>query len=531
MRLPLRRGGLIMLNLAHALERSAFLYPEKPAITFAEKAFTYTQLNAVANQVANALDALGIRPGDKVALSCPNLPYFPMIYYGILKAGAVVVPLNILFKGSEVAYHLNDSEARAYFCFEGTEDLPIGKNGWSGFNETDGCEHFFMITADPAQASDIQGVDTLSALLQNQSAEFRAVDTGAEDTAVILYTSGTTGQPKGAELTHSNMVLNALSCQILLRATAEDTTLIVLPLFHSFGQTVLMNMTVFSGGSMVLVPRFDPKAVLKAMEQHSVTLFAGVPTMYIGLLNHPESDDINLQAVKEHLRLGVSGGASLPVEVFHQVQRKFDFILLEGYGLSETSPVATFNYIDGDRIPGSIGQPLQGVEVGIMDNEGSLLEPEEVGEVVIRGHNIMKGYYRRPEATAEAMRGGWFHSGDIGKRDARGNFYIVDRLKDMIIRGGYNVYPREIEEVLMQHDAIAMVAVVGISHETHGEEVMAIVVPKTGVEIDVDDLKSWSKERLADYKYPRVIEIREQLPMTATGKILKKELKAEIGSR
>ncbi len=518
-----------MLNLAHALERSAFLHPAKQAIAFADKAFTYAQLNAVANQVANGLVAKGIGPGDKVALSCPNLPYFPMIYYGILKTGAAVVPLNVLFKGAEVAYHLKDSEAKAYFCFEGTAELPMGQAGWAGFNEAPGCEHFFLITADPTQPPGIEGAQTLGMLLKDQPPAFQTAATSAEDTAVILYTSGTTGQPKGAELTHANMAINALASQLLMKGTENDTTLIVLPLFHSFGQTVLMNATVYMAGKMVLIPRFDPKVVFAALQQHAVTVFAGVPTMYIGLLNFPGADEFDLKTIAANLRLGVSGGASLPVEVLTQFQKKFDVTILEGYGLSETSPVATFNYIESERIPGSIGQPLQGVEVRIMDAEGKLLGPDEVGEVVIRGHNVMKGYYRRPEATAEAMRGGWFHSGDIGKQDANGNFYIVDRLKDMILRGGYNVYPREIEEVLMQHESVAMAAVIGIPHPTHGEEIMAIVVPKPGAATDAEALKAWTKERLADYKYPRVIEYREQLPMTATGKILKKELKAELG--
>jgi long-chain acyl-CoA synthetase len=385
-----------------------------------------------------------------------------------------------------------------------------------------------MITADPTQPSSIEGVMTLGMLLKDQSPAFDTVATSSEDTAVILYTSGTTGQPKGAELSHSNMACNAMISQLLMKGSETDTTLITLPLFHSFAQTVLMNVSVFMAAKMVLIPRFDPAAVLSAFEQHKVTVFAGVPTMYIGLLNYPSADDYDLAAIATNLRLGVSGGASLPVEVLRQFQEKFDVTILEGYGLSETSPVATFNYLEGDLIPGSIGQPAQGVEARVMDADGNLLGPDEDGEIVIRGHNIMKGYYRKPEATAEAMRGGWFHTGDIGKQDARGNFYIVDRLKDMILRGGYNVYPREIEEVLMQHESIAMVAVIGVPHETHGEEIKAYVVPKPGVEIDADELKAWTKERIADYKYPREIEFREQLPMTATGKILKKELKAEL---
>jgi len=515
-----------MLNLASNLVHSAKSNPDKVAIHFAEKSFTYAELDLLSNKVANGLKAMGIEPGDKVALGCLNLPYFPMVYYGILKAGAVVVPLNVLLKPDEIAYHLEDSEAKAYFCFEGTDELPMGEMGWEAFNQTDFCTNFVMITAEPAAPSKIGGARTLGLILGSQSDDAGMVDTATNDTAVILYTSGTTGKPKGAELTHSNMSMNAMASQILLSQTSDDVQLITLPLFHSFGQSVQMNAAILTGATMVLIPRFEAEPIFSQMEKHRITIFAGVPTMFIGLLNAPEADKHDLELIASNLRLAVSGGSSLPVEVIKQFEAKFKVAILEGYGLSETSPVATFNHFNRERIPGSIGQPIEGVSLKIVDEAGKELGSEQPGEIAIKGHNVMKGYLGRPEETKKSIVNGWFHTGDIGKRDAAGNYYIVDRLKEMIIRGGFNVYPREIEEVLMTHPSVVMVAVLGVPHATHGEEIKAYVVTKDGYKNE-DELKAWAKERLADYKYPRSFEFRDQLPMTATGKLLKRQLKAE----
>jgi len=515
-----------MLNMASNLARTATLHPNKVAIHLADKSLTYAELDLLSNKVANGLLSMGIEPGDKIALGCPNLPYFPMVYYGILKAGAVVVPLNVLLKPDEIAYHLEDSQAKAYFCFEGTADLPMGEMGWSAFNKTNSCNNFIMITADPAAPSKVGGAQTLGLILGSQSDESDIASTASSDTAVILYTSGTTGKPKGAELTHSNMTMNAMSSMSLLNQTSEDVQLVTLPLFHSFGQSVQMNASILAGATMVLIPRFDPEAVFSQMEKHHVTVFAGVPTMFIALLNYPEAEKHDLVKIADSMRIAISGGSSLPVEVIKQFESKFNVAILEGYGLSETSPVATFNHSDRKRIPGSIGQPIVGVTLKIVNEQGVELGPEQPGEIAIKGHNVMKGYLGRPEETAKAIKGGWFHTGDIGKRDAVGNYYIVDRLKEMIIRGGFNVYPREIEEVLMTHPSVAMVAVLGVSHEIHGEEIKAYVVSKDGYNNE-EEMKAWAKERLADYKYPRSIEFRDQLPMTATGKLLKRALKAE----
>lgn len=516
-----------MLSLAVLLEHAARRRPERTAVVLGEHRLSYAEIDAAANQVAAGLAELGVEPGDKVALTCPNLPYFPIVYYGILKAGAVVVPLNVLFKRREVAYHLEDSDAKAYLCFEGTSELPMGEEGRAGFESVEGCESFVVITADPAGESPIEGVRTLGALMAGREPEFRTVPTAAEDSAVILYTSGTTGRPKGAELTHSNMVLNALSNRDMIRASHEDVGLAVLPLFHSFGQTCVMNAGFCAGMTVVLLPRFEPGAVFRAMETERVTVFAGVPTMYWGLLNAPEADEYDLDQIEKTLRIAVSGGASLPVRVLEDFERRFKVPILEGYGLSETSPVASFNQLDQERKPGSIGTPIWGVEMAVVDENDEPVPPGERGEIVIRGHNVMRGYYRRPEANAEVMRNGWFHSGDVGTMDEDGYFYVVDRTKDMLLRGGFNVYPREVEEVLMSHEEISLAAVIGVPHDKLGEEVKAFVVLKGGSELSGEEIVAWSKENIAAYKYPRIVEIRDDLPMTATGKILKKELRAE----
>ncbi len=519
-----------MLNLAMLLENQARKHPEREAVVSGNVRLTYAQVDAMANQVAGGLTARGIRPGDHVALSCPNIPYFPVVYYGILKAGGVVVPLNVLLTPPEIAYHLNDSDAKAYVCFEGTPELPLGQLGYEGFSRAPECEHFILVTA--GQAAPPQAVDrpTLSDLMKDQPTTFEMAERAADDTAVILYTSGTTGQPKGAELTHSNMLLNAIVSRdlYLRKLTGErDVMLVALPLFHSFGQTVQMNAMFFHGGTLVLVPRFDPATVLDLFVKEKINFFDGVPTMFWALLNYVQQHEIATAPISEHLRLCVSGGAALPVEVLHNFERTFNLMILEGYGLSETAPAISFNEMEYERKPGSIGRPLFATEMRLVDDNDQEVPVGERGEIVARGHSIMKGYYSRPEATEEAMRGGWFHTGDIAYQDADGYFFIVDRKKDMILRGGYNVYPRELEEVLMTHPGVSLVAVVGVAHPSLGEEVKAFIVRKPGATVTEPELIAWCKERMAAYKYPREIEFREALPMTATGKILKRELRAD----
>ncbi len=515
-----------MLNLSVFLEASARTHPDRDAVVVGDLRLTYAQVNGFANQVANLLVSRGIQPGDKVALSCPNLPYFPIVYYGILKAGATVVPLNVLLKGREITYHLEDSDAKAYFCFEGTPDLPMGQMGHEGFSNAERCEHFFMITADMMAPSPIEGTETMVQALGGQPDAFESVATEATDTAVILYTSGTTGQPKGAELSHSNMVMNALTSNRLFESVTSqhDTHLLVLPLFHSFGQTTNMNAGFSTASTLVMLPRFDAHQALALMQNEEISFFAGVPTMYWGLLGALD-EGVDVEKIAGNLRRAVSGGSALPVEILKQFKEKFGVQILEGYGLSETSPVATFSDPERDPRPGSIGVPIWGVDVKLVDDDWNTVDgADQVGEIAIRGHNIMKGYYKRAEATAEVMNNGWFRTGDLARRDEDGFYYIVDRAKDMIIRGGYNVYPREIEEVLMTHEAVSLAAVVGVPSEEHGEEIKAFVILNDGATITEDELRDWCKQQMANYKYPRLIEFAGSLPMTATGKILKREL-------
>ena len=514
-----------MLNLSTLLENSAQKYANKTAFTFGDSSFSFAKINCAANQVANGLVSLGIQPGDKVAISCFNLPYFPIIYYGILKAGAIVVPLSVLLKPEEIQYHLENSDARAYFCFTGTEDLPMGQMGYEGFQKTVGCEQFIMIMPKGDIPSSIEGTNTLGGLIKNQSPNFDTIETKASDTAVIIYTSGTTGKPKGAELTHSNLFINAVVSSDLFESKSEDVYLIVLPLFHIFAMTVMMNSALYRGSSSILLPRFDAETVLNLLHKHKVTVFAGVPTMYWGLNSYLDTNDFDISTIKSNLKSCLSGGASLPVTVLEKFEECFDIVILEGYGMSEGSPVVTFNQLDVGRKIGSVGTPVWGVQVKLVNEQGEAVSDGEKGELLYKGHNVMKGYYKNPKATEKTIKKGWLHSGDIAVRDEDGFYFIVDRTKDMIIRGGLNVYPREVEEVMMKHPAVSMAAVIGVPDSKMGEEIKAFIVINEGKTTTTEELIDYTKANIAAYKYPRLIEITETLPTSATGKILKKELR------
>ncbi len=515
-----------MFNLSTILEENLQSHPNKDAFIFGETAYSYKNINAAANQVANALDHLGIKPGDKVAVSCLNLPYFPIIYYGILKFGAVVVPLSVLLKADEIGYALKDADAKAYFCFEGNEQLPMGKEGQLGFNQADQCETFILVTANPKALASSSEITTLGTLMANASMDFTSFPTKGEDTAVIIYTSGTTGEPKGAELTHNNLFYNANLSKDLFGTSDIDRQIIALPLFHIFAMTCQLNAGIYAGLTSVLLPKFDPDTVFDLMIQHEITFFCGVPTMYWALLNS-KKENLDLDKIATNLRLCVSGGASLPVQVLKDFEERFNVSILEGYGMSEGSPVVTFNRRDKERKAGSIGTAVWGVEVMVADENDQALPPGEKGQILYRGHNVMKGYYKKPAASAKALKDGWMHSGDVGFMDEQGYFYIVDRTTDLIIRGGYNVYPREIEEVIIKHDAVSLVAVIGIPDEEYGEEIKAYIVLKDDAKPGEEEIINWSKEKLANYKYPRVVEFVKSLPMSATGKILKKELRKQ----
>jgi long-chain acyl-CoA synthetase len=519
-----------MLSLASFVVEHARVTPERVAVRLGEQTYSYGQLDALAAAVARYLVAQGLEAGDKVALSCPNLPYFPAVYYGILRAGMVAVPLNVLLKPAEIAYHLQDADAKAYFVFEGSAELPLAQAGAAAFAESP-CEHLVVMTTDPSASSPVEGALTFGQVVQQHAGAFELVPRDAHDTAVILYTSGTTGKPKGAELTHLNMVMNAIVSSKLVHIGGlegrDQVFLAALPLFHVFGQTCVMNAMFYLGAQIVLLPRFTPQGALATMREAGVTTFAGVPTMYWGLLNAVKDvSQHDFAVLKDQLKACLSGGSAMPVELLRRFEEVFEVAILEGYGLSETSPVACFNHAGRERKVGTVGQAVFGVEVRIVGDDDRELPAGEAGEIIIRGHNIMKGYYGRPEATAEALRGGWFHTGDVGVMDEARYVSVVDRLKDVIIRGGFNVYPREVEEGLMAHPEVSLAAVVGVPDEVYGEEIKAFVVLQEGSSLTPEALREWSKAHLAAYKYPRALEVVESLPMNATGKILRRELRA-----
>jgi long-chain acyl-CoA synthetase len=514
-----------MLNLSGLLEESAFAFPNQVAFQYEETKLTYAQTNALANQVANGLVALGIQKNDKVVLDCVNVPYFPVIYYGILKTGAVVVPINVMLKTEEIAYHLQDSDAKAIFCFTGTPELPMVKFAHEAQQKTPTCKHFIEITPLPTDKPTFEGTISLGMLLHGKSPVFETVHTNPEDTAIILYTSGTTGKPKGAELSHLNMYSNSWKAADIFNYTENDVNLITLPLFHSFAQTVQLNGAVKRGARNILVPKFMPRLVIQKMAQEKVTIFCGVPTMYWALTQAAkEAPELAEEAAKS-LRISVSGGAALAVEDLKNFEDIFKTTILEGYGLSEASPVVCFNRPLRKRKIGSIGQTVPALQAKVVDKEGKEVPVGEIGELIARGVNIMKGYYKKPEETAKAIKNGWLYTGDLAKMDEEGYFYIVDRTKDMIVKGGYNVYPREVEEILLQHADILQVAVIGVPDSAQGEEVKAFVVLKEGSTVSERDVIKWARENMATYKAPRDVEFRKELPMNATGKILKTELR------
>lgn len=494
-----------MSNLAENLTRTAAEHGGRPAVRLDEVVLTYDELLDGVRRVAGLLRSRGVGPGDRVAMVLPNVPAFPVLFYGAVSIGAVVVPMNPLLKAREVQFYLEDSGASVVFAWHAMAD-EAGKAA-----STVGVE---SIAVDP---------DTFADLLAEHEPVEEVVDRDDVDTVVLLYTSGTTGQPKGAELTQRNLASNAsMTKETLVELTPEDVVMGCLPLFHCFGLTCGLNASVLAGSCLTLIPRFDAAKALEVIGRDGVTVFEGVPTMYAGMLHVEDAPSYDVSS----LRTCISGGAAMPVEVMRSFEKAFGCIVLEGYGLSETAPVASFNRPGLERKPGSIGVPVRGVEMKLVGDEGGDVATGEVGEIAIRGENVMKGYWRRDEATEEAIPDGWFRSGDLAKQDEDGYFFIVDRKKDLIIRGGYNVYPREVEEALYEHDAVAEVAVIAIPHDELGEEVGAAVALKPGQQVDEDELRAFAKERLAAYKYPRRLWIVEELPKGPTGKILRREVTA-----
>jgi long-chain acyl-CoA synthetase len=413
--------------------------------------------------------------------------------------------MNPLLKEHEIEFYLSDSQTRLLFVWDGAGDAAACAARTVG-------ARVVTVTAlglDPQQLEGLAPVVTPSPRVD-------------DDTALILYTSGTTGTPKGAELTHANLALNArLTVTTLIKVSPHDVVMGCLPLFHVFGLTCALNAAVESGACLTLIPRFDPVKALAVIARDEVTVFEGVPTMYAAMLHVADRAQYDVST----LRVCVSGGSAMPVEVMSSFEKAFGCIVLEGYGLSETSPVASFNHPNAQRKPGSIGTPVAGVKMRLVDDWGKQTPPGEVGEIAIKGHNVMKGYWGRPKETAAAIPDGWLRTGDLATVDDDGYYFIVDRKKDLIIRGGYNIYPREIEEALYAHPAVAAAAVVGIKHELLGEEVGAAVLLRPGATADVIEIRNFVKERVAAYKYPRHVWLVAELPMGATGKILRREVR------
>jgi long-chain acyl-CoA synthetase len=490
------------MNLAQTILDAGQEDPDHIAVKLDDVELSYKLLNGATAHMVGLLREHGVKPGDRVGIMLPNVPYFAVCYYGILRAGAIVVPMNVLLKKREVGYYLTDPEAKLLIA-------------WNDFAEA---------AQTGAEEAGAECLLVKPGEFENQVGAAEAVTDVAEtddgDTAVILYTSGTTGQPKGAELSNANLARNAEASRGLFGLGSEAVVLGALPLFHTFGQTCGMNATLGGGGTLTLIPRFDPAKALEIIQRDEVNVFQGVPTMYGAMLHLDNRDEYDVSSLK----VCASGGSAMPVELMRGFEEAFGCKVLEGYGLSESSPVASFNHPDRERKPGSIGTPIKGVEMKVVDDDGNEVEQGDVGEIVIKGHNVMNGYWKREDATAETIVDGWLHTGDIGKVDEDGYFFIVDRKKEMIIRGGYNVYPREIEEVLYEHPDVREAAVLGIPSDEYGEEVAAAVALKDGASTSPEDLRSYVKEQVAGYKYPRKVWLVDELPKGPTGKILKREI-------
>ncbi len=497
-------------NLNENLRKSAEKYPNRNAITFENKNITYSELDSQVECVASNLIHNGIKKGDRVALILGNCPEFVIAYYGILRAGGAVVPVNPIFTKNEISYILSNSQAKAVISNSSMEAIIESLKV-----ECKQIEKQYYIGSNKAGFIWEQ-------LITGKSNDNEFPLTIEEDLAVILYTSGTTGRPKGAMLSHGNMASNADSVLKLVEFNEDDCILAALPMFHVFSMTVCINTPILSGANIVIVQRFSPIEVIDTIFSKKVTLFPGVPTMYSFLLQLKEHSAEHFGSI----RLCLSGGASMPVELLQRFEEKYKTIILEGFGLSETAPVTAFNPLKGIRKVGSVGVDIPGVINKVVDKYGNEVPRGEIGELIVKGPNVMIGYLGMPEATSNAIKNGWFYTGDLAEMDNDGYIFIVDRIKDMIIVNGYNVYPREVEEVIYQHSAIVEVAVIGISDKDYGEIVKAYVV-SNDESVTADDILHFCKDKLAKYKLPKQVEFKKELPKNSTGKILKRALKVE----
>ena len=500
------------MNIAQHLERSHLRSPHKTALIFEEQSYTYRELDCLVGRVTNGLRGLGINQGDRVALFLPNIPEFIISYLGILKLGAIAVSINIMFKQEEVSYILNDCAAKivittASHCqYVSTADLPQLRQ--------------ILI----AEGESELGL-SLAKVMANAEPQARAIPVAENTPASIVYISGITGFSKGATLSHGNVISNMHAHSRCCRMHSEDKLLLYLPLFHCFGQNAILNAGLNVGVTIVLQRRFEIEQVLKTIPTHKITMFFGVPTVFIKLLNA----DIS-QSIFSSIRYYFSAAASMPVEVVRNWQSKYDSIIQEGYGMTETSPCASYNHHQQYKF-GSVGMPIEQVAMKIVNHHGFQLPPGELGEIAIKGPNVMLGYWNRPQETAKAIKNGWFHTGDLGRMDEQGYFYVVDRLKDMINMSGFKVYPTEVEQVIYQHPAVGEVAIYGAPHPVKGEIVKAnIVLKNIHQPIPPTQIKEFCSQRMANYKIPQEINFVDTLPKNSTGKILKRVLRQEPSS-
>ena len=495
---------------------------------------SYAQLASAAAQVQRHLAALGVERGDRVALSMPNVALMPALYYGIVAAGAICVPLNPLLSGAELEYHLRDSGAKVLFAFEGTRLASEATSTVPVKNGSVRCEIFTGGEGSPVAPFEASADSALSDAVPSAAvppaAVLEPVPVAASDPAIILYTSGTTGKPKGATLTHANILSNARSCVSVFGFTAEDVIFGGLPLFHAFGQTVSMNAAFAASAKVALLPRFTPDGALNLMEHAGVSVLAAVPSMYVSLAAALEAEPERARSLRGRIRFGISGGSPLPAPVHSALKTLIECPVYEGYGLSETSPVVSFNQAEFGMVLGSVGRVLPSVQVQVRCPQGSECAPGVSGQLWVRGENVMAGYWNNPAATAEVFDGEWFATGDVARVDEQGNIFIVDRIKDMVLRNGYSVYPREIEDVLYTHEQVQSVAVLGVPDARVGEEVVAVVMPRPGADEGVlqAELNALARTRLAAYKYPRRYVMVESMPLGPTGKILKRDLRVLI---
>jgi long-chain acyl-CoA synthetase len=498
------------MNIFDALEQNKERHPDREAIVFGRDRLTYAELHERAGRLSSALKEIGnLKKGDRIALFLPNRPEFVTAYYAAMRLGAIAVSLNVMLKRDEVKFILNDSESSLLITADKLlEQVPNAR-------EVPSLKRILCI--DKPERADAMSLDHFLGLASGQSP---AVVLANDDGAAILYTSGTTGKPKGALLSHANIISNIEATCRHTRMTPEDRLICYLPLFHCFGQNFIMNASVRCGATLVLHERFVPDEILESLKANRISMFFGVPPVYLRLLSVPKLEEHFRQ-----VRYCFTAAAPMPVTVARQWREKVGRIIYEGYGLTETSPFASYNH-DVQYREGSVGAPIEDVEMKIVDPEGRALPPGDTGEIAIKGPNVMLGYFRRPKETAEVIRDGWFLSGDIGKADADGCFYLVDRAKDMINVSGFKVWPREVEDVLLQHSSVGDAAVVGIEDARSGEAVKAFVVLKPDAAAQEQEIIDYARARIADYKAPREVEFIDALPRNPAGKILKRELRA-----